>query len=76
MQFISLQEVGRLILLLNAVPSDLTLTSKTRKDFVVWRGNVPSATPKNSTTFATDSLAVQDCKGLRNLGSSDEKDSL
>lgn len=46
MQFIYLQEVGRLIPLLNAVPYDLTLTSKTRNDFVVSRGNVPNATPK------------------------------
>lgn len=74
-QFISLQEVGRLIPLLNAVPYDLTLTSKTRNDFVVSRGNVPSATPKRQH-IATVSLAVQGCKGLRNLCSSDEKDSL
>ena len=62
-QFVSLQEVGRLIPMLNAVPYDLTLTSKTRNDFVVSRGNVPKQPQRDSTTFATVSLTAQGCKG-------------
>lgn len=77
MQFIALQEVGRLIPLLNAVPHDLTLTSKARNDLCGVKGNGPQNNLKEKAQplqpFLLQSKVAKD---VRSLCSSDGKDFL
>lgn len=52
----SLQETGGPIPRLNAVPFDLTLTSKVRNDSVVSRGNGPQTTSKRQHNICNGCL--------------------
>lgn len=71
-QFISLQEACGLILLLNAVPYDITLASKAKNELWGIQGNGP----QNNLTSAAVSPSVHVSKDIRTLCSSDDKDSL